>query len=299
MWKLTEHQLNEIDQLFTDKFSNGKAPSIIYKFRLWNDPPNDNILRELQIRLASPFELQADYSETILPIDESVINEEYKRKVAINEAKLLYPSIPHQAQLLVASQLMASMTIDDKEEREQSYRRSRIRNNEVRGVFCSSYTFENMDQWVYLAGDATGYSVGLDTKKVYLNDKILGSADYVKYYDESNPPKVPPYSFTQQERVNKSMMELYNVPDRFSYEREYRMVRTNHRYDKSGKVAAYTEEERMVQLTPDDYIEILLAIDINEKDKNEILHVRDEKLKLVPIFETTTANGKIIRGKQL
>src|SRR5690606_19473622 len=127
---LTPEQLNEIEIDIDHKISNGVAPALLYKYRMWDDGVNDNILTTLQIRLSSPFELNADYPETILPVDESVITEEYKTRVAICEALKIYPNLPYNYQLLIASQLREKMTIDIKEDREWAYNQSRIRNNE-------------------------------------------------------------------------------------------------------------------------------------------------------------------------
>ena len=296
---LTSEQLREIEIDVERKIDSGITPKILYKYRMWDDEENDNILNILQIRLSSPFELNADYPETILPVDESVITEEYKTRVALHQAQKMYPNSPYPLQLFNAYQLRDKMTIDIKEEREWAYQQSRIRNNEVRGVFCATPFYQHMDQWVHLAGNATGYVVGLDTKSVYMNANVLGSAGYVEYYDESNPPKVPPYSFTDEESHRNLFMELYNVPDRYTYEREYRIVRTNHRYDKTGRVAKYTEAERMIQLKPDDYKEILLGVEISEGDKLEIIQVRDKNLKETPIYQTEYVDNIVIKGDQL
>lgn len=298
MNKLTIEELAQIELEIDNKISAGTLPKVLYKFRMWDDEPNDYILKNLSIRLASPFELQADYSETILPIDESVIDEEYKDKVAFHEAKRLYPNLDPLLLLLKAHQLRESMTIDIVSEREWAYQHNRQRNNAVRGVFCASYTYKHLDQWVHLAGNATGFAVGLDLKSLYMHSKILGSASFVNYYDETNPPKVQPYSFSAEESNRKTFMELYNVPNRYEYEREFRIVRTNHRYNKEGKVAAYTEEERMISLTPDNYCEILLGIDISDEDKADIINIRNKNLPSVPIFETIKIDSMIEKGQE-
>ena len=291
LYKKTEDELN-------DKISKGSLPEIVYKFRIWNDSPNDNILKNQTIRLSSPFELQADYSETILPIDESLITEEYMMKVALHQAKISIPQASIFDQLNLADKLRKEMIIDNKEKRELAYKYIRERNNETLGVFCASYTFEFLDQWVYLADDGSGFAVGLDFKEIYLHHDIFGSAKYVSYYPEYNPPKVPPYSFTDEERIESSMMENFNVPDKYAYEREFRITRRNHRYDENGYVAPYTEDERTVKLDSKCYKEILLGFNISSNDRDEIIHMRDSLDLQIPIFDTEIVNHKVIKSNK-
>jgi len=298
--KFTAQQLREIESDIEDKIESGGVPQTLYKFRMWDSGLEDNILKTLRIRLSSPIELNADYPETILPVDESLITEENMMKVAISDAQKWYPNLTYSHQLFIAYQLREKMTIDNVEQRQAAYMEIRIRNSEIRGVFCATPYYEFMDQWERLAGEATGYAVGLDTKKVYMNEGVvLGSAAYVEYYDEANPPKVPPYNFTEEEVNKNTHLALYNIPNRFAHEREYRIVRTNLRYDETGRVAKYTEDERMVQLKPEDYKEILLGIDISNQDKEQIKQVRDRKLKDTPIYETIEDNDKVVKGEQI
>lgn len=291
LYKKTEDELNY-------KISTGSLPEIVYKFRIWNDSPNDYILKKQTIRLSSPFELQADYSETILPIDESLITEEYMMKVALHQAKIYNPEASIFDQLNLANKLRKEMIIDNKEKRELAYKYIRERNNETLGVFCASYTFEFLDQWVYLADDGSGFAVGLDFKEIYLHNDIFGSAKFVSYYPEHNPPKVPPYSFTDEERIESSMMEDFNVPDKYSYEREFRITRTNHRYDENGYVAAYTEDERTVKLDSKCYKEILLGFKISSNDRDEIIQMRDSLNLQIPIFDTKIVSNKVIKSNK-
>ncbi len=287
--ELVEEQSYEIDA----KIHARQLPQVIYKFRIWNDSPNDHILKKQTIRLASPFELQADYSETILPINESVITEVYMQKVALNEAILNNPEADQSTIENIAKEIRPKLTLDIREEREWAYGKIRERNNETKGVFCASYTSDHLDQWTYMADNGKGFVVGLNFKNIYLKEEVFGIAKCVQYYPADKIPMVEPYSFTAEERLEKSLQEIFSVPNKYSYEREFRIVRTNHRYDSFGQVAAYTEHERIIKLNVDDYVEILLGFDISDQDRNEIIDICSRFLPTIPVFETEIRGGKV------
>ncbi len=287
----------EID--LEEKIQRGVFPLIIYKFRRWNNEPKDHIIRNRTIRLASPSEMLADYPEAFLPIDETLINEEYLQKIALHTAKQQHPDKPTSYQNMIAKQLRRDMKIEDPEHRKQWEVRAKQRNDETMGIFCASMTFEDMYLWNNFGGQGTGFAVGLDIRKIILHSDIDGRAGIVDYYPDGNPPKVPPFSFSLQESVDKSMMEMFNIPKKYEQEKEFRIARTNRKRTAEGRIAKYTEKDRIILLNVDCYREIVLGYDISEEDQNEIVIIRNNELKGVPIYATKVENNIVIKSHQL
>lgn len=291
-----EGKAREIDE----RIESGEIPKIVYKFRSWNDSPNDYIIKRKTIRLSSPLELQADYPELRLPINESLITEAYMQRVALNEAKKYYPQVgSYMLEKIANEEIRPKLTLDIKEEREWAYQKIREANDKLKGVFCASYTFEHLDQWIYLADNATGFAVGFSLKEIYLKKEIFGVAGYVEYYPSNQIPTLEPYSFSEQERREKSMKEIFAVPDRYKHEREYRIVRSSHKYDSNGNIAEYTEKERIVNLKNEDYIEILLGPEMEINELNELVTHCKENIPNVDIYETIIVGQTVKKGSKI
>jgi len=290
---------DDIIRAFNKYISSGEFPEIVYKFCEWGDTPRDNILKKQQIRLSSPRELMADYQETILPIDESYLIKEELDRVALDHASKIHSNLPLEIQRIMAEHYRKKMTILDPKIRAQSMLNYIEKNDQTLGVFCSSYTFEDFKQWERMADLGKGFAVGLDLQKIYLNKKIQGWARRVEYYPANRTPTVAPYSFTDEEAINNSAKEMFSIPDTFSYEKEFRIVRRNHRYDKNNNIAAYNEEERLVTIDTDCYREIILGYNISKSDKKAIQLERDKINKSVPIFETKIETNKVYRHNKL
>lgn len=278
-----------------EKISNNIFPAIIYKFRVWNDQPNDHIIRKKTIKLASPQEMLADYPEAYLPIDESLITEEYLQKVAFHTAKLQYPNHNYAWIHKVAQELRLTMKIEDEQHRKDTEVYSKIRNDETLGIFCATTNFQDLYLWQNFGDSGFGFTVGLDTRKIVLHPHIYGSAGLVDYYPDTNPPKVPPFSFSDKELLYKSMMQIFNIPDRYEQEKEFRIVRINREKDIDGRVAKYKEYDRIIRLGTDCYKEIVLGYNIKPNDQKEIIYTRDRILNDVPIYTSKIEDGKIIK----
>ncbi|HZY10428.1 MAG TPA: hypothetical protein VFF29_04675 [Bacteroidota bacterium] len=281
------------------KIQTGEFPSIIYKFRLWDDEPNDHIIRKRTIRLASPSEMLADYPEASLPVDEALITEENLQKFALHTAQLQYPHEHRSFQEKEAQRLRSIMRIEDPEHRREAEYRASQRNDEVLGIFCSSIDFEDVYLWQTFAGLGTGFVVGLYTRKIVLHPLISGSAGLVEYYPTGNPPKLSPFSYNDQERTAKSLTEIFNIPDKYVKEKEFRIARTNRKRDNHGRIAKYAERDRIIQLGQDCYREILLGYDISNSDKSGVIDSRDRNLPGVPIYLTEIINDKVIKKQVL
>ncbi len=277
------------------KISAGLIPREVYKFRIWNDSPRDHIVKRRTIRLASPLELQADYPELRLPIDETIIDEAYMKRVARAEARKIYPFLnENDIERIAINEVRPKLTLDIKDEREWAYIKIREFSNAVNGVFCASYTFEDIIQWEYIANLGKGFAVSLDMKKVYLKREIFGTAGYVQYYPSNKIPTIKPYCFTEEERIERMFKQIFAVPDKFSYEKEYRIVRSSQRYDEEGNVAPFQESQRIITLNMEDYTGILLGYDMDAVEKDELIQVCKIQLQGIPIYQTKIEKGKVV-----
>ena len=96
---------SDIKRQVEQKIKEGRYPSTVYKFRCWDDEPNDHILRKRTIKLVSPSDLLADYPEARLPIDKTQLTEDNLMKYALHHAKKLYPNKHISYQQMQANRL--------------------------------------------------------------------------------------------------------------------------------------------------------------------------------------------------
>lgn len=295
---LTKEEKENFEQQIDKIIASGGFPNVVYKFRCWNDQPNDHIIRHKTIYLSSPSELLADYPEAILPIDESQITEENLMKLAQYHTSIFFPELPPRLAQLKAQELRKSMLIEDPKHRIEAEGFAMKRNDEVLGIFCSSITFDNIEMWEAMACLSTGYAVGIRLKELLLDDRVSGSASIVKYYPMGDPPKVSPFSFSEKERIEKALEEINNVPKTYDYEKEIRIVRTNRKI-LNGIVQPYEAEDRLVKLNDEQIEEILLGPNISEKDKNEILEITNVNFPTIPVYLCEFINGRVVKAVKL
>jgi len=281
------------------KIENGILPSVIYKYRSWDDEPNDHIIRHKTIKLSSPKEMLADYDEVHLPIDESQITEGNLVKIALHTAQELYPQKHISYQKMISKKLRLKMKIEDPQHRAEAMKRDKKITNEIYGLFCASMNPLSLKMWESYGNLSQGFAVGLNLKSVLLHPEIYGSCGIVNYYPEGNPPKQSPYSFSRTERIEKTLQRLYNIPDSYDWEEEIRISRINKKLDENDQILKYKESDRIVKLDSEAYNEILLGTNISESDREQILDIRDSDLEGVPVFETRFDGVSLVRCNQV
>ena len=91
------------------------------------------------------------------------------------------------------------------------------------------------------------------------------------YDNEFDYPFIDPLN---EDAISKSLQRTQNKAKTWSYEKEYRVVKTYF-----PKIA--TETDRIIHLPNDFYAEITIGLDIPEKSKNEIIEIaRKRKIKV-------------------
>jgi len=269
------------------------APTIVYKYRSWNDGDNNavnRIITHQEIRLTKPTGLLADYHECSVFQDyDSVTEDDLMRKAAeMVDLKFPYARPAHRHNLI--RKFRGMMVFEDPEHRKRVEKDHYTQLDNTIGVFCTSMESTNLKIWEYLGNLSKGYCVGFRTSLLY--GKNFGTAGKVDYYDPQDPPKVKPISFSDKERIDKSMVELFSVPNTYEYEAEYRFTKLN--IGKDGtRVVNYTNQSRLITLPLEAYQCVILGSDIEESDKDEIVFACSETLPGIPIYQAVITDGKI------
>ncbi len=254
-----------MDLSFINKEDAPDFPKILYKYRTWSKEEHKRLLTEGEIYYASPNDfnevtecnLERDYDSVT---DEMIWN--YCRKRALYEAekgKILISNIEVRTR-----DLYESNTFHDLENRKENEREFRESLNNSLSVFSASESSTNERLWSTFASERRGYCVGINFSAIYKNEDIFGSCGRVNYYDEKNPPKILPLSFSPQERISNMMQIIYSLPNKFKEEEEFRFTKMH-------------ISQKTVQLKPEWISEVILGSEISNKDESEIVRLVKSK----------------------
>ncbi|HTO37591.1 MAG TPA: hypothetical protein VL021_04140 [Brumimicrobium sp.] len=248
-----------MDLQFVKKENASEMPTVLYKYRTWIKPEHKRLLTHHEIYYASPDELD-ELTECNLGRDyDSVTKEmiwEFCRQEAQREVDAGIVEISFV--LNRTKELFETNKFYDLEHRAHAEKEFRAHLNNVLSIFCASETPMNERLWNTFAGYKTGYCVGIDFTEIYTNDTVFGTCGKVNYYQESDHPKIPPISLSSDERVLNMMKLMYNLPDKFREEDEFRFTKMH-------------INNRRVPLNPDWIKEVILGSEMEPTAEAEIV----------------------------
>jgi hypothetical protein len=114
--------------------------------------------------------------------------------------------------------------------REQIERDFRNRLNKTISGFCVSEQRNNQNLWQSFAGHESGLCVGFNFREMFPVDLNLGNSGgggQIDYYPLTTPPKIRPFNFNDEDRIEDMIKVILSLPDKYAAEREYRLIRTN------------------------------------------------------------------------
>lgn len=264
------------------------GPPVVYKFRSWNDGDNNEVNRIIThrtIRMSSPGQLLADYPECILPYDFENVKESDLQEVAIYHAKHDHPNASPDELVRIAANKRRRMKIFDKQNQRETISYYNNLLYECTGIFCTSYDCQSAVAWETLGCMGSNYAVGFNTTALFKVDGVSGSAGYVRYYPAGNPPKLLPWSLSEEERLEKVDLTLRSVPDTYENESEYRFVCSNY-CPRTLEPVPFTQEGRHIEIPLHAYKCIILGDSMEKQDREEVIEATKRSLPGIPILAT-------------
>ncbi|WP_020534365.1 DUF2971 domain-containing protein [Lewinella cohaerens] len=272
-------------EFIDDKLQYMSPPSVVYKYNVWNDGINncDNrILTKREIYFASIDDFDADYPECRLPLDFDAVTEGDLDRTARYHAELVRPNSPEWVIKSEAKRLRGLMVLHDKQNQAETLKNHEARLKKDVGIFSTSLNELNLEMWDKFGDLGTGYCVGLKPSIIY--DNILCSMGRVRYYDRSNPPKIFPLSFSDEERTEKVWQQFSSIPKDLGFEEEFRftkMIRTKIQ----PLPSSYIQGQRAFVLPPEAFVEVALGPSISDEDKGYIIEVVNEEFSDLPVYK--------------
>lgn len=250
-----------MDLQFVNKENVPDMPKVLYKYRTWSKEEHKRLLTHHEIYYASPDELD-ELTECNLDRDYNSITEEMIWEFSRQEAQREVENGRIEIHKLLnrTKELFETNKFYELDHRKHTEKEYRIHLNNVLSIFCASEISINERLWNAFAGFKSGYCVGLDFTEIYLNDAVFGTCGKVNYYDEKEPPKIPPISLSSDERVLNMMKLIYSLPDKFEREDEFRFSKMH-------------IQNRRVSLKPEWIREVILGSEMDSTSEAEVIEL--------------------------
>ena len=251
-------------------FENIALPKIIYKYRDWNNDKHKRILNNCEIYFAAPFDCDEQH-ECNLPRDYDSVNEEMLYKY-FYETSLSQGYKTEEERKEIAKYMVTNSPFNTKDHRQRAECLLRNELNKRLSVFCVSEHKDNFHLWNTFGAYQTGFCVGINTIQMFKSTETFGSGDKIKYYPIDSPPKIRPFCFSDNERVEDMLKVIYSLPDIYINEDEYRL----------SKIDIVKKE---VIIPTKCFEEVILGSKISSSNKIEIINQVKNNLPNCKIYQ--------------
>tara|TARA_B110000902_G_C14149750_1_gene529040 strand:+ start:63 stop:911 length:849 start_codon:yes stop_codon:yes gene_type:complete len=267
---------------------NKRHPKTIYKFRDWNNSHHKRILQNNELyvpsvnQLNDPFDclIKYDYSEIENEgLSKRVINlyfEEFGDKIS----ELGY----NKKELINNSDSNIQLTLLNlKKYYDGVFEKNREKHL---GVISFSKIWNNLLMWSHYSNSHKGFCVGFNTQKLINSRKFENGC---KVFYPQNYPLVKPFD----NDVEKITSIFYNKSNDWSYEEEYRMIKSfgSHRNnDEFKKQKIFYFEDNFIS-------EVILGWKISKEHREELLIECNKKNIPVYQIEVVSNNFKLTRER--
>jgi hypothetical protein len=248
-----------------------KLPDIIFKYRDWDDNNHKRILTDNEIYYASPYEC-SEAHELTLEKDYSGITEDDIYNYIYTTAPEKGYTTPEQRHEIAKIMVKKTPFHDPRYRKNIETQFKQILNKRL-SVFSVSEHRDNFNLWNVFANSETGFCVGLSPDCMFHSGAIFGKAAKVKYYPAATPPKIKAALLKPfDESVEETYELIYNLPDFYSDEDEFRITKMD-------------IPNRQIKITAECYKQIILGANISDKSRQEIIDVAKINFPDCPIYQ--------------
>lgn len=242
-------------------------PEIVYKYRCWDNPLHQSILTNRQVFMAAPssFEDKLDCKFPIrwdLLTDDDIYNYYLTYSIKNNPERTRQQHRKFAREWVKKSEVRNPDRI--KEHQEQTFKEY----DERVGILSLTANPEIDEMWEMYACGHSGFAVGFNSRIMF---EFLGGGGEVIYVEEV--PIIypsPKHSFDEQRHY-----QIFHKLSNWSFEEEYRttIFRPN----------PLSTEDRIIELPPDAYTEIILGKNMPDENINKIKAILANELAHVEI----------------
>ena len=244
-------------------------PSIVYKYRDWDQDYHDKTIKERQIFLASPSTFE-DTRDNRNPIRYDLLTEDEARKFFEKLLKKKNPKINLKKCTEEANKLVESGRLKDPSFMQEFNEKFFTEFFQRYGVLSLTAKPCLSDMWDKYANKGKGFCIGYDSKLMF---EFLGGGGPVTYHNEL--PILKPLLFMSQHEIDSG--RIYAKEMKWKFEQEYR---THKFWNKLPDL-----NDRQITLPKEAFKKVILGENISSKSRNEIITAVKESIGEIPILE--------------
>lgn len=243
-----------------------KYPPIIYKYRCWENPVHKSILTSRQVFMAAPSSFE-DKLDCKFPIRWDLLKDKDIYNYYLNYSRGHNPVSEKEHHAFARKMFQQTSVRDAKLIAEHQQGVFEEYDQRV-GILSLTANSEIDEMWEMYACGHSGFTVGFHSRIMF---EFLGGGGEVIYVDEI--PTIypsPKHSYDEQRHY-----QIFHKLSNWSFEEEYRT--TIFRPD------PLTKEDRIIELPPEAYQEIIIGKNMSEKNIDEIKAILANELAHVEI----------------
>lgn len=242
-----------------------KKPDIVYKYRTWNTPNHQKIIKKGILYFAAPKEFE---DEKDCNIPEEFPSEKELYEYFLTDSKNKHPYQNRRFHHERARKLTKISPLMNPNRKRQMIEQFRTEFNERFGVLSLTLDCENDKMWEKYADNHKGICYGFNTELLcgcIMSGRII-------YVDT-----LPSINFLKDDFIDKSSKNIFFKEQKWSFEKEYRCA---HMWE-----TAVSPKERNIQFSSDCLVEIRLGKAMPQKTKDEIRQIARQKYPNAKIIE--------------
>lgn len=263
---------------FKELIEKDNLPSVLYKYRDWNDEYHKKALTENQIYFAAPSKFN-DPLECKIPFDWDEENI-YKSMRAI--VKKYQPNDSEEEIEKSVKEEIELNGIFSKERRKEVTKKLYKEFDERLGVLSLTHRNNSKTVWKAFANKGKGFCIGFDTEKMFSENERFTAGGYINYYPTDTPSSVYPIHESVEARDQSYFTMVFSLRDIYEKQQEYRVIKT------PGKREPLSDQDRLVTVLPSSYKEIYLGLHMSEEHKKEIIEILGERFPHIKAYQMTT-----------
>ena len=245
------NDLPKITELGPKSFDELDLPPTLYKYRTWEQPFHQRILRNKEVYFARPDSFK-DKLDCKIPLRYDLLTDNYIRARYRNDLRKENPDWEEQRINLEAEIWFKKGLLRDKNRIKALEEQFWLEFNERFGILSLTPIWNSIEMLQYYSSGFSGFCVGFDTINLVQDQQSFGGGGEVAYYDEL-PVLIP----EKYDRMHLFLMQVYSKLRKWEFENEYRLTKTNIR-------------QRNVEVPIDVFQEVIIGPKITKKNKGEI-----------------------------
>ncbi|WP_158657193.1 DUF2971 domain-containing protein [Maribacter cobaltidurans] len=251
---------------------NINYPTIIYKYRDWNNPYHKNILLSNELYLSSPkdfndpFDCRIYKNFTILDSKEKI--ELFIENFCEKHGEYLIDE--NRDVESVKNDLRKSLSNLAEFQRMQEFAESKAM-DENYGILSLTARWNSILMWSHYGNNHQGFCIGFNEEKMR-NSGLFNNGGPVTYRNDF--PEINP--LTEEESLEVMFLQTHSKAKDWTYEKEYRLIKLFY-------PDTPTNDERKVFVSDNLIEEVNLGLNISQENREQI--VLECKRRNIPVFQ--------------